>query len=78
MCKDDGSGKFGHKLHLPVAPADLPGPVKAWRQEVEIDTYSPERPERNPMFLEKRVYQGSSGRGCARAPASRFSVKAAA
>lgn len=55
-------GKFGHKLHLPAAPADLPGPVKAWRQDVEIDTYAPESPDRNPMFLEKRVYQGSSGR----------------
>lgn len=48
--------KFSHKLHLPVAPADLRGPVKAWRQDVEIDTYAPENPDRNPMFLEKRFY----------------------
>ncbi|TCK72810.1 DUF5107 domain-containing protein [Acidipila rosea] len=49
-------------LHLPDAPAHLQGPVKAWKQEVEILTYLPENPELNPMFLEKRVYQGSSGR----------------
>ena len=35
--------------------------VKAWRESVEIPTYEVGRPERNPMFLEKRVYQGSSG-----------------
>jgi tetratricopeptide (TPR) repeat protein len=49
-------------LHLPNAPEHLTGPVKAWDQPVEILTYSPEAPDRNPMFLEKRVYQGSSGR----------------
>ena len=49
-------------LHLPDAPEQLTGPVKAWEQPVEILTYSPEAPDRNPMFLEKRVYQGSSGR----------------
>jgi tetratricopeptide (TPR) repeat protein len=36
--------------------------VKAWRQDVEILTYPPAKPDLNPMFLEKRVYQGSSGR----------------
>lgn len=30
--------------------------------EVVIPTYEPCEPDRNPMFLEKRVYQGSSGR----------------
>jgi tetratricopeptide (TPR) repeat protein len=49
-------------LRLPDAPANLQGPVKAWRESVEILTYLPESPDRNPMFLEKRVYQGSSGR----------------
>jgi tetratricopeptide (TPR) repeat protein len=29
---------------------------------VEIPTYEPAPPDKNPMFLEKRVYQGSSGR----------------
>ncbi|MFP5230048.1 MAG: DUF5107 domain-containing protein [Acidobacteriota bacterium] len=49
-------------LVLPPAPPQLQGPVKAWRQDVEILTYPPDRPDPNPMFLEKRVYQGSSGR----------------
>jgi tetratricopeptide (TPR) repeat protein len=49
-------------IRLPDAPADLSGPVKAWREDVEIITYAPERPDQNPMFLERRVYQGSSGR----------------
>src|ERR1700744_1567376 len=51
-----------HLLVLPDAPADLVGPVKAWRAPVTIWTYCPETPSKNPMFLEKRVYQGSSAR----------------
>ena len=35
--------------------------VKAWRELVSIPTYEVGKPEKNPMFLEKRVYQGSSG-----------------
>jgi len=35
--------------------------VKAWAEKVSIPTYPIGRPEKNPMFLEKRVYQGSSG-----------------
>jgi len=35
--------------------------VKAWRELVTIPTYEIGTPERNPIFLEKRVYQGSSG-----------------
>lgn len=35
--------------------------VKAWREQVTIPTYEVGQPEKNPMFLEKRVYQGSSG-----------------
>ena len=35
--------------------------VKAWREMVTIPTYEVGKPEKNPMFLEKRVYQGSSG-----------------
>jgi len=50
------------RLCLPDAPAHLSGPVKAWRQPVELLTYLPEKPDLNPMFLENRVYQGSSGR----------------
>lgn len=35
--------------------------VKAWRERVVIPTYEVGAPEKNPLFLEKRVYQGSSG-----------------
>ena len=34
---------------------------KAWREEVVIPTYECGAYEKNPVFLEKRVYQGSSG-----------------
>ena len=36
--------------------------VRCWRTPVTLPTYEPQAPDRNPMFLEKRVYQGSSGR----------------
>ncbi len=35
--------------------------VKAWKEQVIIPTYEVGVPEKNPIFLEKRVYQGSSG-----------------
>jgi tetratricopeptide (TPR) repeat protein len=35
--------------------------VKAWYEKVNIPTYGIGKPEKNPIFLEKRVYQGSSG-----------------
>ncbi len=35
--------------------------VNAWVEKVAIPTYETGKPEKNPMFLEKRVYQGSSG-----------------
>ncbi|WP_319412575.1 DUF5107 domain-containing protein [uncultured Cohaesibacter sp.] len=44
------------------APASQQGPVKAWSQPLVLPTYEPAKAERNPMFLEKRVFQGSSGR----------------
>ena len=47
---------------LPAAPAHQTGPVKAWAEPVVIPTYAPMPPDRNPMFLEKRVYQGSCGK----------------
>ncbi|MBQ6544091.1 MAG: DUF5107 domain-containing protein, partial [Clostridia bacterium] len=34
----------------------------AWEEEIVIPTYPPAEPDKNPMFLEKRVYQGSSGK----------------
>jgi tetratricopeptide (TPR) repeat protein len=35
--------------------------VKCWSELVIIPTYHIGEPDKNPMFLEKRVYQGSSG-----------------
>jgi tetratricopeptide (TPR) repeat protein len=36
-------------------------PVRAWAETVTIPTYLTGEPEKNPLFLEKRVYQGSRG-----------------
>jgi tetratricopeptide (TPR) repeat protein len=38
------------------------GVVEVRVEEVVIPTYLPAPPDKNPMFLEKRVYQGSSGK----------------
>src|ERR1700726_2128960 len=36
--------------------------VSVWNESVLIPTYEPYAPLRQPMFLDKRVYQGSSGK----------------
>ena len=36
--------------------------VTVRREPVTLPTYEPQAPDKNPMFLEKRVYQGSSGK----------------
>ena len=50
------------RLELPPAPPEESAAVKVWRQPVVMRSYLPHPPDRNPMFLETRVYQGSSGR----------------
>lgn len=35
--------------------------VAIWEEKVIIPTYETGKPDKNPMFFEKRVYQGSSG-----------------
>lgn len=35
--------------------------VWAWEELITLQTYPVGKPEKNPLFLEKRVYQGSSG-----------------
>lgn len=50
------------RFHLPPAPVDQTGTVKAWSAPLVLPTYEPLPADRNPMFLEKRVFQGSSGR----------------
>lgn len=49
-------------LQLPPAPASARSAVKAWSKPVEIFSFLPQQPDRNPIFWDKRVYQGSSGR----------------
>lgn len=36
--------------------------VKVWEEQITLPTYQIGKAEKNPIFLEKRVYQGSSGR----------------
>ena len=36
--------------------------VQVWEDKVIIPTDEAGKPDKNPMFLEKRVYQGRSGR----------------
>ena len=38
-----------------------PSPVAVRLEKVNLPTYEPLAPDKNPMFLENRVYQGSSG-----------------
>ena len=40
----------------------MPERVRVWEETTTIPTYPIPAPDRNPMFLEKRIYQGSSGR----------------
>lgn len=35
--------------------------VRAWEEDILLPTYETGKEEKNPIFLEKRVYQGSSG-----------------
>ena len=35
--------------------------VLVWQETIVLPTYNTGTPEKNPIFLEKRVYQGSSG-----------------
>ena len=55
------------KLELPEPPDGLlsdlaDGRAVVWQQPVSIPTYAAGEPSRYPMFLDHRVYQGSSGR----------------
>ncbi|MBT2515979.1 DUF5107 domain-containing protein [Streptomyces sp. ISL-90] len=55
------------RFTLPDAPTEQQreldrGGAIVWEQPVELATYAPGEPSRYPMFLDRRVYQGSSGR----------------
>jgi tetratricopeptide (TPR) repeat protein len=36
--------------------------VKLWKEQIKIPTYEVDQADKNPMFFENRVYQGSSGK----------------
>ena len=58
-----GAAPGRRPLVLPPRPSDqLDRSVAAWSEPVVIDTYALPEPDPNPLFLERRVYQGSSGR----------------
>lgn len=64
MTRDDAAPS---RIQLPDAPDDQravleAGGVACWEQDVLIDTYEPGAPDPYPAYLERRVYQGSSGR----------------
>lgn len=55
------------RIVLPAAPGALAdeleaGGAVAWSEPITIRSYEPDAPSRYPMFLDHRVYQGSSGR----------------
>jgi hypothetical protein len=39
-----------------------PNAVRVREEWLTLPTYEPAAPDKNPMFLERRVYQGSSGK----------------
>ena len=43
---------------------DMPEQVKIWIEDISIPTYPVGTSEKNPMFLERRIYQGSCGVVC--------------
>ncbi|SEB63094.1 hypothetical protein SAMN04489806_1344 [Paramicrobacterium humi] len=56
-----------HAALLPEVPEPLrarseAGHAVAWLESVTIPTYEPDEPADHPMYLDNRVYQGSSGR----------------
>ncbi len=55
------------RIELPEAPRRErerldAGGVACWEAPLLIETYEPAEPDRYPLFLDRRVYQGSSGR----------------
>lgn len=51
------------QLALPPRPAQLADlPAALWEAPMTLPTYEPQSPEHYPSYLDRRVYQGSSGR----------------
>ena len=62
------------RIDLPERPTELAeASVATWHEAVVIDSYAPEQPDRYPAYLDRRVYQGSSGR-CTRCPSTSVSA----
>lgn len=47
--------------YLIQSTVDEDGVVRVWEEDILLPTYQIGEEEKNPIFLEKRVYQGSSG-----------------
>lgn len=65
--ESDSSSIAGEKIILPEAPPALAeqlssGSAIAWNEPLTIRTYEAGEPSRYPMYLDHRVYQGSSGK----------------
>ena len=61
------AASLGHMLSagfdLPSRPPGMVDlPVAVWSEPVVLPTYLPEEPSHYPAYLDRRVYQGSSGR----------------
>ncbi|NNH22079.1 DUF5107 domain-containing protein, partial [Pseudokineococcus marinus] len=60
---DDESPRPPSQLSLPARPEHLASArVAAWRAPLVLPTYHPAAPDVLPAYLDRRVYQGSSGR----------------
>jgi tetratricopeptide (TPR) repeat protein len=58
----ESNGKAGAETSRPRNGGSQTDAVQVRVEELVIPTYLPASPDKNPMFLEKRVYQGSSGK----------------
>lgn len=59
----DGESPGAPSLNLPARPAALAeAEVAVWREPLVLPTHAPSLPDRYPAYLDRRVYQGSSGR----------------
>jgi tetratricopeptide (TPR) repeat protein len=60
---DNGFGPLEGKRHKHAIEKDASAQrVIAREEDLPIPTYLPAPPDKNPMFMEKRVYQGSTGK----------------
>lgn len=59
----NAAAPVGDMFGLPARPEELASAaVAAWEAPVVLSTYLPTAPSRYPAYLDRRVYQGSSGR----------------